>query len=237
MLSKFPQGPMHGYLLLKTQENKVIAVGDLVQTIKGSTVHSRLVFRFRDGSVDDDTTVFDQREVIHLITDHHIQKGPSFPKPLDAEVDLPAHRVKWRESKPGTEEVKTETMDLPADLANGLMPTVVDNMIGRTDEAVISYLTVSSKPRVVKLRIRTAGDSRFSVGGVGHGARRFDVHVELGGVAGAVAPIVGKQPPDFHVWVIPGEVPTFARLLGPLYEGGPIWITELVSPTWPRGTD
>jgi len=53
------------------------------------------------------------------------------------------------------------------------------------------------------------------------------------GVAGVVAPIVRKQPPDIHVWILGGEAPAFVKSEGPLYLGGPIWRIELVSPVWP----
>lgn len=48
-----------------------------------------------------------------------------------------------------------------------------------------------------------------------------------------VAPLVGKQPPDTQVWVLLGGFPTFLKSEGPLFEGGPILRTELVSPAWP----
>ena len=54
-------------------------------------------------------------------------------------------------------------------------------------------------------------------------------------IAGFVAPLVGKQPPDSHVWILEGEAPAFVKSEQPLYNGGPLWRIELVSPTWPRG--
>ena len=33
--------------------------------------------------------------------------------------------------------------------------------------------------------------------------------MELGGIAGIVAPIIGKQPPDLHVWILGGDAPAF----------------------------
>ena len=61
----------------------------------------------------------------------------------------------------------------------------------------------------------------------------YAVKVEIGGVAGLVAPLVGKQPPETHVWILEGEAPAFVKFEGPLYEGGPIWRIELTHPTWP----
>ena len=56
----------------------------------------------------------------------------------------------------------------------------------------------------------------------------------FGGVAGVVAPLVGKQPPDSHVWVLEGEAPAFVKSEGPLAMGGDSWRIELVSPVWPK---
>jgi hypothetical protein len=55
------------------------------------------------------------------------------------------------------------------------------------------------------------------------------VHVELGGVAKVVAPVIGKEPPDYHVLVVGGDDPVFLREEGPLYAGGPIWRVQQVS--------
>ena len=60
--------------------------------------------------------------------------------------------------------------------------------------------------------------------------------VEIGGAAGIVAPLVGKQPPDVHIWILGGEAPVFLKEEGPLYGGGPIWRIEQVSPVWPRSS-
>src|SRR3990170_1703391 len=80
---RFREGSVRGFLALRTLEGKILAAGDLTQTVRGNQVVSRLVFRFKDGSVDDETAVFSQERNFRLITNHHIQKGPSFPHPTD----------------------------------------------------------------------------------------------------------------------------------------------------------
>jgi hypothetical protein len=57
---KLQQGSMYGFLVLKSAEGKVIATGDQINVAQGNQVHSRLVFHFRDGSIDDETSVFKQ---------------------------------------------------------------------------------------------------------------------------------------------------------------------------------
>jgi hypothetical protein len=50
-------------------------------------------------------------------------------------------------------------------------------------------------------------------------ARRYDVAIKLGGVAGVVAPLVGKAPEDVHVWIVEGMTPAFVRMDGQLFAG------------------
>ncbi len=229
------QGAMHGFLVLRSAEGKIIATGDEVNIMVGSAeVHSRLTFHFRDGSIDDETAVFRQTSSFQLVSDHHIQKGPSFPEPQDVTVNVPKGLVTWREHKDGEEKVTTEKMELPPDLVNGMVSLIVQNFPKDRTEMKFSYLAGSGKPRVVKLSVKPEGTDMCRIGGVNRSSERFNIHIEIGGVAGAVAPIVGKQPADMKVWSLKGEAPTFLKMEGALYLKGPIWSMELASPVWPK---
>jgi hypothetical protein len=74
------------------------------------------------------------------------------------------------------------------------------------------------------------------VGGLAYFATRYDIHIELGGLAGLIAPMTGKQPGDLYGWVITSEVPSFAKMKGSFYQGGPVWTVELASPEWPASS-
>ena len=63
ILVRYPQVSQHGFLALWTQAGKRIAIGDVTHAVRGDVVTSQLIFRFRDGSVDEETTAFSQREV------------------------------------------------------------------------------------------------------------------------------------------------------------------------------
>ena len=97
-------------------------------------------------------------------------------------------------------------------------------------------LTTSDKPEIVKLKIRSEGERQFWTSGQPRKAIHYVIHVDIGGVKGAIAPIVGKQPPDTHVWVLGGKAPTFVKFEGPLYEGGPIWDIDLATLKWERSS-
>ena len=123
------EGTVHGFLALRSKEGRVLAVGDLFQVVRGDRVTARLLFRFKDGSVDDETTVFSQRGNFQLITNHHIQKGPSFPQPMDLSIDVPTGQITVRSTgKDGKEEVKSEHLDLPPDVVNGLILSIAKNI-------------------------------------------------------------------------------------------------------------
>jgi hypothetical protein len=47
-----------------------------------------------------------------------------------------------------------------------------------------------------------------------------------------LAPLVAKQPPYDHVWIMNGDVPAFVKSEAPLYAEGPLWRMELASPVW-----
>ncbi len=228
------EGTLHGFLALRTEEGRVLAVGDLFQVVRGDRVTSRLLFRFKDGSVDDETAVFSQRGNFQLITDRHIQKGPSFPHPMDLSIDVRSGQLTVRSTgKDGKEEVKSEHLDLPPDLYNGMILSLVKNIPPETPETKVSMLVATPKPRLVKLAISPRGEEPFSLVGSSRKAMRFEVKIELGGVAGAVAPLIGKQPPNIQIWIIGGQAPAFVREEGPLYQGGPILSIQLTSPVWP----
>jgi hypothetical protein len=226
---RYVQGSSHGFAALKTLDGVTIATGESTQTVSHGKVTSRLIFRFKDGSVDEDVTVFTQQGVFHLVSDHHIQRGPSFPKPIDFLIDMGTGDLIYK-AEDGT--ITKEHMDLPADVSNGLPPNLLLNILPTVPETKIAYIAPGKKPRLVHLSIKPTGTLSFRVGAFRRKATDFTLHVELGGVTGMMAPIVGKQPSDYHIWLEDGVPPAFVREEGPLYEGGPIWRIEQVSPSF-----
>jgi hypothetical protein len=226
------EGTVRGFLVLRTIEGKPLAAGDLIQVVQGDRLVSNLIFRFKDGSVDDETTVFSQHRNFQLLSDHHVQRGPSFPHPMDVSIDASAGQVTVRSTEGGKEKVEKQHLDLPPDLANGLILTLLKNIRPDAPETKVSYVAVTPKPRLVKLAITHQGEETFWAAGARHRAMNYDIKAELGGLAGVVAPLLGKQPKDTHVWILGGKAPAFVRMEGPLYQGGPLWRVELTSPVW-----
>jgi hypothetical protein len=228
------EGLVHGFLVLTTLEGKRIATGDLIQTTRGDRVTSRLVFHFRDGSLYDETAVYSQRGRFRLIRDRLIERGPSFPHAIDMSVDAATGAVTVRYDDDGKEKTESDRLDPIPELANGLILTLLKNVGSRPPQG-LSMVVATPKPRVVRLAITVAGRDSFATGGAARKATHFVIKAEIGGLTGALAKLLGKEPPDSHVWILPGEAPAFIRSEQPMYAGGPLWRIELVSPAWPRG--
>jgi len=226
------EGLVHGFLALRTMDGTTLADGDLVQTLRGDQVTNRLVFHFKDGSLHDETVIFTQQRSFQLVSDHLIQKGPSFPQPLEVTVVRASGQVTVRYTDHGVQKVSDERLDLPADLANGLIPTLMKNL--GPSIAKVSLVAATPKPLLVKLALVSVGEEPFSIGGSTRMATHYAVKAEIGGVTGLLAPLLGKQPPDSHVWILGGEAPAFVKFEGPLYLGGPLWRIELTNPVWPK---
>lgn len=225
------QGSVHVFLSLKTSGGSSIAIGEVTQAVRGDRVTARLIFRFRDGSIDEETTVFSQRGTFRLISDHLVQRGPSFPKWLDILIDVPTGEITSR-TKDGV--MRHDHLDLPADISNGLPPNLLMNLLPSDLETKLSFVAPTEKPRLIHVTVKPSGEVPFTIGGTRRKATDYVLHVQLGGVAGVIAPIIGKQPDDVHIWILGGASPAFIREAGQLYEGGPVWYIEQISPTFAR---
>jgi hypothetical protein len=224
------EGLVHGFLVVRTLEGKAIADGQLTQDARGDRVTAHLIFRFKDGSIYEDTTVFSQRGTFRLLKDHVIQRGPSFQHPLDTSIDASAGEVTVRyKEDDGKEKVMTQRLELPQDVANGLLFTLLKHIQPGARQTTVSMVATTPGPRLVKLAIRPQGEEPFSIGRFRHKAMHYVVKVKIGGVTGVLAHLLAKQPPDTHVWILGGDAPAFVKAEGPLYPGGPIWRIQLAS--------
>jgi len=229
---RYPEGLVHGFLALRTLSGDTLAAGDLIQRASGDKVTSRLVFSFRDGSTHDETAVFTQGRTFQLQSYKLVQKGPAFERPTEVTLDGTDGTVTVRQTnEKGEEKVEKDTIEVPADLANGMVPILLKN-VKPDAPPTMSFLAVTPKPRLVKLEATSAGEEPFVIAGATRKAIHYVVKVKIGGVAGLIAPLLGKQPPDTHVWILGGEAPAFVKSEGPLYLGGPAWRIELTGPVW-----
>lgn len=229
------EGTFHGFLVLRSQAGQILATGDMIQTVEGENLISELVLRFKDGSLYDEVTVYSQKKEFRLISDHLRQEGKSFPNSIDCRFDVASGDIEVVSEKNGKRQTEHHQLQIPEDVSNGLMLAFVKNISPSDPETTVSYVAESSKPRVVKLKIHAEGKQLFSASGERVEAIHYVLHPVIGGIAGAVAPVIGKQPADIHYWIVPGKAPTFVKFTGQLYEGGPVWNIELATMEWKNG--
>jgi hypothetical protein len=231
---RFAEGSLHGFLGLSTPEGVLIASGDLLQVGRDGEVQSRLVFHFNDGSVFDETVVFAQRNVFTLQSYHLVQRGPVFPEDTEISMERASgkYHVKTRTRKDGREKVLDGTLDLPPDVYNGMVLTVVKNLSRGAGETV-HMVAFTPAPKLIKLHLAPAGEQKIVVGGSEKTATRYVLKPILGTWLKLAASLLGRTPPDNHAWIVTADVPAFVKFEGPLYMTGPVWRIELMSPRWP----
>ena len=230
---RYAEGVLRGFLVLRAMDGTVLAHGDMAQVSRDAGVKTHLVLRFEDGSIHDETVNFSQRDSFQLLNYHLVQKGPAFKVPLEMEIDRSTGQVVVRYADDnGEQKVAKERFELPTNLMNGMIPILLKNIPPGARQTTVSLVAATPKPRLVKLAISRVGEAKVQAGGVSHKATQYRLRVDIGGILGFLAPIVGKQPQDSYAWVVDGDAPAFVRLEGPLFAGGPSWRIEPANPVW-----
>jgi hypothetical protein len=225
---KHIQLPMHRFMVARSEAGKVIANGEFSQVVQGDEVTMRLTYHFADGSIDDETTTYRQWRTFRLVRNHHIQKGPFFSKPVDFTVEAATGIATSRTiDKNGKIHVESEHMDLPDDLANGFVGTLLLNVPHNTTPFRVGMLAPVGGGRLIRLLISPEGEQPFHTTGQTLKATVFRIHPELGGIVGVIARLIGLQPKDVMVWVLEGEAPAIVRIVGQLGGYGPVVNSEL----------
>lgn len=222
------EGTEHGFLVLRSEGGRTLATGDSIQTVSGTRVSGKLTLHFFDGSLHEETSVFEQRSAFRLLTDHLRQQGPAFPHRVDRLIDAVAGKVTEVDADGKSRSYRIR---IPDDVANGIMVTFLKNLPSLDSETTVSLIVSSSGPRVVRFHIKPDGTQSFSSSGAERECLHLVGHTEIPGATGVVAHMLGKQPPDVDFWMVEGKAPAFLKFRGPLYEGGPMWNVELASPT------
>jgi hypothetical protein len=230
---RFSEGMVRGFLVLSDTGGSRIASGDFLQTSRGGEVKTRTVFHFKDGSLHDETAVFTQQRNFVMRSYHLVQKGPAFEDDMDISLERATgkYRIKVKSHKGGGEKVLNGKLNLPLDVYNGMVPTVAKNLKGAG--ATVHIVGFSPTPRVLELEMIPSGEEKVMIGDLKKSALHYVLKPKLG-MLKLPATLLGKMPPDNHLWVITAEVPAFVKFQGPLATEGPIWSIELTSPVWPK---
>jgi hypothetical protein len=225
---KHIQYPMHRFMVAHSEAGKIIASGEFSQVVQGDEVTMRLTYKFVDGSIDDETTTYRQQGTFRLVRNHHIQKGPFFVKPADFTVEASSGIATSRTAdKNGNIHVESHHIDLPDDLANGFVGTLLLNVPQNTTPFRVGILAPVGGGRLIRILISPEGEQPFHTTGQTLKATVFRIHPELGGIVGVIASLIGLQPKDVMVWVLEGEEPAVVRIVGQLGGYGPVVSSEL----------
>ena len=225
---RFAEKVTHGFLALRAENGTTLASGELYQTVSGDRVDSRLVFRFKDGSLYDETAVFSQRRVFRLLSYRLVQRGPAFPEATEVSFSRETGRytARLKDDKPAEGK-----LTLPEDLHNGLSGVLLKNLPPGTT-AKGHLLAFLPKPQMLDTTLREEGEDRYFVGDHPGTATRYLVKLEVPGVKGVVADLLGKTPPETRYWFTKGGARGFLKFEGAMFLKGPVWRIELAAPRW-----
>lgn len=230
---RFVEGVTHGFLVLRNVNGGLLASGDLLQVQRGGQIESRMVFRFKDGSIYDETVVFTQERVFRMQSYRLVHRGPAFTE--DTEISLERasgkYRVKTKAHQNGREQVLNGTLDLPPDVYNGMVITVAKNLPKGASETV-HIVAFTPEPRLIQLEFAPEGEQKVLIGELGKTATHYVLKPRLGIWLKLFATLLGRMPPDSHAWIISDELPAFVRFEGQLVTNGPVWRIETTSPRW-----
>lgn len=229
------EGNFRAFLVVHDAQGKAIAYGEQSQNPGGGALRTRLVLRFRDGSHFEEQATYTQSNVFRLERYHMVQRGPSFPT-MDVTFDRRTGRYKalTQEKIGGEEKSASGTLEIPEDVYNGLATTLIKNLSGSGVNA--RMLAFTPEPIALSMGISKEGVDRVSVGGRRLDASRYLVKLDVTGLKGVFASLVGKDPPDVRYWMVAGDVPAFGKFEGAMFLNGPIWRLEQTPVQWPKGT-
>jgi hypothetical protein len=177
---RFVEGVVHGFLVLRTLGGDPIASGDLRQVNADGNITSHMVFGFKNGSVLDETVTFTQGHVFTMQRYHLIQRGPVFSKDSDITLDRASgkYTVKTKNHDDGKEDVEDGTRDLPSDVYNGMIFTILKNLDKGAAETI--HVVTFPKPQIIELELLPTGRERISAGNASKTAISYILRPKLG---------------------------------------------------------
>ena len=192
---------------------------------------NRLVFRFLDGSLHDETVVFSQKPVLTLVSYTLVQQGPSFPLKLHASFERKTKSYTVRSQKEGqeTEQVFVGELDLPPDVYNGLTVMVLKNLPPDRTET-IHIVAFMPEPELYEVEILAKGKETLRAGQLRKQVRQYELNPKLSTMTRFFAKLFGKTIPAYHVWILADDIPAFVRFEGPLCDRWTSWRIELGTP-------
>jgi hypothetical protein len=229
---RFTEGVTRGFLVVSAVDGKPLGQGDIQQVAHPGHVESRMILRFRDGSLHDETVSYTQNKVFKLGRFRLIQKGPSFPEPVEISLEAASgdYVVTVFPGDTKREKAYRGKLEVPPDTYNGLLLTVLKNLPLGGPATSVHYVAFTPRPYLIALEIRPQGEEKVRVGEESRAVIRYEIVPRLGVVMRVGAAILGKTPPHQQCWILADQVPAFVGCEAPLANGGPPWRIGLASP-------
>lgn len=231
----YPEGSLHGFVVLKDAAGSVLAYGDQVVKAQGQAMNCRVTFHFPDGSFFEEQVAFTQQDVFRMRRYSLVSRGPAFEKDQQISIDAAAGQYRFTmRPRGGKEQVFEGKIELPDDVCNGLVMIFAKNLT-KQPRTRVHFVAFTPKPRIVELELTAPDSQSVMLGNTSRPAMHFVVKPKLGLVEGTVAKMLDKMPPDSSIWIVADDVPGFVRADAPLVPDGPLWRVELAVPHWPSG--
>ena len=208
---RHPEGIVHGFLVLRSLDGKTVADGDLIQmraatgSRRDSPTASRRIESGRDRRLH-------AGQAVQAGQRSSRPEGPDLPdaaRHVDQRSHRPGHGALHRRPRSAEDRVRTSRS------AGGSRqrpdPDADEERAPDALPHAFSYVAATPKPRLVKLVPSAAAEDPFSTGGSARRATHYTLKVDIGGVKGLLAELLGKEPPDSHVWILGGEAPAFVK--------------------------
>lgn len=225
---RFVEGTAHGLLLVRTVKGEIVGHGDFLQSTRTDHMEGRLILRFKDGSLHDETVTFSQQRVFTMLSYRLVQRGPSFPETLEASLDRKTGSYAVRSVRDGREQAASGSIAMPPDVYNGLVAMLLKNLAPGA-RGTVHIVAFTPKPRLIELEMTPAGNQPLRSGDLERQATRYALKPKLGAALRLFATLLGKAPADEECLILTEDVPAFVRCDGPLYLKGPIWRVEVTS--------
>ncbi len=123
-----------------------------------------------------------------------------------------------------------DTLHLPADVSNGL-PIILLKNLEPGESRTVHLVAFTPEPRLIGLELSPVAEQHVLNGQRKEAMVEYKLEPQLGALTSLFARLLGKMPPDSHVWIVTEGVPKFVRFEGPLYLG-PVWRIDLAAPKW-----
>ena len=234
----YPEGSLHGFVVLKDTKGAVLAYGDQVETVQGQTLTSKTTFHFPDGSLFQEQVAFTQQGVFRMRHYSLISRGPTFKKDQEISIDADSGRYRFatRPRDKKDSEIYEGKIELPDDVYNGMVMTIAKNLTKQPSTRV-HFVAFTPKPRVVAIELAAPDSQQVMLGDSPRSVLHFVVKPKLNLLEGTVAKILDKVPPDSNIWIATDDVPGFVRADATMVPDGPVWRIELAVPRWPENPE